>query len=268
VIDPLIHRAQRVESVGAFTATAVIHAGQHEQAVFVLKRAHASQLGRHGLVIVDAVRRRDPGICPAVVLQQFSATIEEGCQIWIDRIHCPPVDLVREGRVSIEIIGLVIPVGILEHHELEDAGGKRHGLGRHCSDAGRPSQLASKGHSGIDILLGARIDRATIDLSDRVDLRGSQAIRTVFTLAFDNSRIELASSGILHDAVLDAVSDIARREHGVVKNRQLGRWDETTWLLPHRLRNPDRPTRQACHVVGGRSRNDAIVVGRKALGLH
>src|SRR2546427_5966822 len=77
VFHPLFERAHHVEAVRPLTASAMTHAGHHEQPIRALNLLLAAETLSDPLVVLHAVARRDLRIAPAVVLQQLSAAVEE-----------------------------------------------------------------------------------------------------------------------------------------------------------------------------------------------
>src|SRR6266852_2850020 len=84
---PLLERVHHVESVGAFAAAAMAHAGDHEEADGIrrIRRSGTCATGRvkRGFVVIDAGARCDTWISPAVIHQQLSTASEERSQIRI-----------------------------------------------------------------------------------------------------------------------------------------------------------------------------------------
>src|SRR5437667_189151 len=76
VLDPLLERAQRVESIRAFAAAAMVHARRHEQSIRSVHLAGSTHRLQHAGVVVDAVVRGNAGIAPPVILQQLAAAGE------------------------------------------------------------------------------------------------------------------------------------------------------------------------------------------------
>src|SRR5215471_20048375 len=77
---PSCQGANAVEFVGARAALAVIHSGNHEQSNGVCRLRLASERIDHFLVVLNRIHGWDAGITPAMIHDQFSATIDERLQ--------------------------------------------------------------------------------------------------------------------------------------------------------------------------------------------
>src|SRR5713226_2060707 len=69
----------------------------------------------------NAVDWRDLVICPAVILQQFSAVRKERIQVWICGAYDVAIGLFSQRQIGIEVHCFVIPIRFFENNILEIA---------------------------------------------------------------------------------------------------------------------------------------------------
>ena len=198
-------------------------------------------------VVVDAVPRRDQRIAPAVIHQQLAAAAEERLQIRIDRVVVAVVQRVGQRDVLVEVERLEVPVGILEHDELEVVGRDARAARARRPRPAHPSSLPGSRPGKITAPV-RRILSGRVDLPRGLHLRRRQARRRCRRRALDHLRIEVAACRIVDDAVLDAVERVAGVERRLVDRRVLLRRDVAGRIRQRGLRDPEalRPACASC----------------------
>jgi hypothetical protein len=83
LFDPFDDRTEQIEMVQRRSAAgAVSHSRHRKKAARILSNLlHAARVLRHALIIVERIKRRKPGIAPAVVKENLAAMTEEARQI-------------------------------------------------------------------------------------------------------------------------------------------------------------------------------------------
>src|SRR6266513_6112248 len=125
---------------------------------------------------------------------------------------------VGEREVAVEIERPEVPVRIVVDHELEERVG---GADSRADGGAAPTALAAAHQARIDLLAGSRVARSLVDLLERVDLRRRQArARRLPCLAQQARRLERARARVVDHAVHYAVERVARRDGGVIDERE------------------------------------------------
>src|SRR5215469_5896225 len=135
VLDPSRQRTECVKHVRAWTAAAMLHPGNHEQADKIPGTPHAIGKGRRlvtradsfcpgdggydSLVIVNRFKRRNPRIGPSMVKQQLSAVGSEALESGIRGVYFGGQLLVGERHILIVVPGKKIPTRVVEYEVLE-----------------------------------------------------------------------------------------------------------------------------------------------------
>src|SRR4029077_11026360 len=120
---------------------------------------------------------------------------------------------VDELDVAIEVERAPIPLRIAEAHPAEHRRVDEERL--FAVHEHRPARIARLRdlpaglETLIELLARARIARALIDLLQRVDLRGREALARAARLALQHARVEPARARVGQDAVLHAVVRVA-----------------------------------------------------------
>ena len=142
------------------------------------------------------------------------------------------------------------------------------GAGARRHDPRHPSARNGFGARGVaweDLLAGARIRRAAINLPQCGDLSFRQTLGCITCFTNHRARIEIARSRIFDESIFHTVQRITSRKRCALDGRQLGR---RNWTLRQRSFIPDEPREQVRPVVRWRSGNDALEIFRIALRLH
>jgi hypothetical protein len=199
LFHPLFDRANRIERSRPLTEPAMIHSRNHEESVGTLYLIRTSKELQHAVVIVDAIEWRNSRIAPAVIVEQFSAALEETSQIRIYGIGHAAVKPIHPRHLGIEVEGHVIPVRVLKQCVFEILTSAHKRLGEHPANPVRytPAQFASHCVAGEDLLLSARINDGTVELQNKLDLGWSQAGGIVLAFALKPFWIEIAEPRIL-----------------------------------------------------------------------
>ncbi len=135
MVDPSVKRGEDIvrgvhacgiagvtEIIGADTAAAMRHAGNHEEAVEIDRVCigvpgvrKAVEKRTHALVVFDRTQRRNGCVGPAVILDQLAAVVAKRTQIGIGGVqHCPSL-CVAELDIGVEIQRAEIPVRLFEN---------------------------------------------------------------------------------------------------------------------------------------------------------
>src|SRR5262249_12322928 len=134
---------------------------------------------------------------------------------------------------------------------------------------GSPGELAARLEARIDLLAGARILRASVDLAHRFDLlRGKAIWRIGAVLAGEDLGIEAAAGRIFDEAVLDAVARVASLESGLVERPEFGWRHSRLRIFERGVGAPDEADHEVGPVVGGRSGDDTVVIVGESLRFH
>src|ERR1700722_19599258 len=117
------HRSYSVPKVvGADSAAAMPHPRNHEQPVKILLLGRVASWVRilpqkraDALVVLDGTDRRDGGVTPAVILNEFSTMRAERPQVGTGGVENRPGLFVAERHIAIEFQRSKIPLGLFEH---------------------------------------------------------------------------------------------------------------------------------------------------------
>src|SRR6266478_2800074 len=152
---------------------AVPHSRDHEEPIELLRLLQTARLLDDGLVVLGTVGRLQRLVLPTVILDDLDALTPRCREVGVGRI-AEKADLeVRIRHVAVEIEGLVVPVRILERQVCKVPPSETCGI--EVRDEPGPLPFRAHRESGEDLLAGARIGRAGIDLPQRGQLGGRQA---------------------------------------------------------------------------------------------
>src|SRR5690606_25063266 len=126
ILYPFLKRSQGIEAAvrdsGTLQNSAVVHAGNHEEAQKILRSFSTSDVLLNRFVILDRPERWHYRIRPSVPHQQLAAASSEGLQIRLIRIvvlrHVLPA---RRVPVKVEIIQGVLFAKILRKRKIAQA---------------------------------------------------------------------------------------------------------------------------------------------------
>ena len=163
------------------------HAGNQEEAGRArrLLRAHRTH---HGFVIADRVLRRNDGVGPTLIDQEFAPQARLAAQVRIvggEKRHLG----ICVGGVPIEVETVEIPIGIVEDPVPPEIQARRFTL---TDEVTRPSGFATAHPSGVEAFSGARIPGPVVDLAHRRDLRCGQAIGVILSATLKDCGVEFA----------------------------------------------------------------------------
>src|SRR5712691_12826953 len=155
LLDPLLERGDRIERVGAFTAAAMAHAGDHEQADPCRRLRGAAHRFHDAGVIVDARARSHAAVAPSVIHEQPAAVTGEARQIGIDGVDRAIVGLVCGRKITRETERPPVPARVLEDDVLELIERRRDRLGP--ADEPGPRELGPRLQPWENLLAGPRV---------------------------------------------------------------------------------------------------------------
>ena len=184
--------------------------------------------------------------------------------------------LQRELEIGVEVERPEVPVGLLEHHVLEEAVGREPVEAGERLAAGHPGlpsaagAVLASGHETRKDDLAGRVAGAGPDVPDRLDLPRREAVGAVpARRAGERAGVEVARPRVVEHAVLQPVDRVAGGVHGVGQQWDLARREVAVRLAQRRERVPQvRPRVEARPVVGRIAGDDAVEVVRVALGFH
>ena len=127
-----------------------------------------------------------------MVEDEFSTVREEGLEVGVGCREGSTVDLFGDGDITVEVEGASLPLGVFEDDVFEvGRGDGKHGLGE-----GIPCDFAAGLEARVDLFVGARIDRAGVDLARSFDLFGGETGRGIGAFALGDRRIEAAGEEV------------------------------------------------------------------------
>src|SRR5581483_4832624 len=209
---------------GADSVTAMRKTRDHEEAVETGCTTFHSSL--HGFEVVDATLRRDGGIAPAVILDEFAAAGFGGSEIGVLGADEAGI-FVGELDVRIEIERAEVPMRVVKDDVAEEGVSEEPGEGRLIgtgSASGEPERPVDSNRfgagsiAGENLFVGAWVSGTLVDLLCRADLSGGEAIGAVARLALDHDGIEMAEIGIFENVVRDAVELVAGSDGGFLQD--------------------------------------------------
>ena len=233
---------------------------------FVEKRADT-------VVISNRAERRNRGIAPTVILDEFPSIRAEASQIRIRRIQNRSRLLIAERDVRVEVQAAVVPLWILKDR-LAVVGASETILNRRrdrsrrnprrpsCRSCLRAARIPGENRS-----TRARVLRPVINLPKSFHLRRCEALGTLRPLASQSRRIEMARSRILQQPVFHAVQSVACGHHCILNQRKFRGRDCAARRLCQRSRVPYETGEKVRPVARRRAGDDSVKVFRRTAAL-
>src|SRR5262249_29103353 len=232
---PLFKRSEHVKTCRSVSAATVAHSRNHKEAIVGFHFVDSAHLIENTLVVINAAAWSNLRIGPAVIVNELSAASEECVEIWIHRVDIAGLGLVHLRHVAIKSECLVIPLRIVEHHELVHLKSDAEWL---LASERVPTHFTAWLECREDLFLGAGIHERLIHHSRRFHLCRTQAVCGIAGCALQNLRVELALPRIFEHPIFNTIFGVACFKYGVMHEREFALGEITFFSLVVVLSDP------------------------------